>query len=102
MHSDCIFRPVDTGVDVKNRFLKSLQQSQKNMSSLFSVQFTLLLVILLAPISIAAQDNVKILPMGNLNQPLQPNVKSNQAKNNLDNVKGIPVAVSFPKGDYQW
>ena len=91
-----------------------LRKSSKNFNSCSSdimpmhiyhflpMNVTLLLTLLIMPMAIAAQDDVRIIPMNAADQPVPQNGKENQQKNSLDNVKGIPVAVSFPKGDYQW
>lgn len=54
----------------------------------------------------AAQDNVQALAVDEIGRiPPQHqqanNVKAKQVNGN-NNVKGIPVSVSFPRGDYQW
>ena len=49
----------------------------------------------------AGEDNMQIVLVNkNGENYQQPNVKGNQQK--APDVKGIPVAVSIPRGDYQW
>ena len=58
-------------------------------------------MILFIPTAVLAQDNVHFMSVDN-NEAMQPNLQPNHPNSDLDDIKGIPVAVSFPKGDYQW
>ena len=62
------------------------------------------LFILFFPISVvAAEDNLHIMPLDNNDiHNEQHIIKRHQPKFAINHVQGIPVAVSFPKGDYQW
>nr|CAB3267519.1 signal peptide peptidase-like 3 [Phallusia mammillata] len=80
---------------------------QRRSSSFFNMRcvgYLLCLIFVLLLIQQAsAQDNVQALAVdeiGRIPPQQQNNLRAKQINGN--NVKGIPVSVSFPKGDYQW
>lgn len=80
------------------------KQSKHVFHPSLTLYFIFVIFLFFLPLCIAAEDDVHIMQLNSneINAEKQHNIENNQPNIAINHVQGVPVAVSFPKGDYQW